>query len=171
MPRFILLPLPFLVWLAFSERVRPWLAAVPPAWLLVAQAFRVPVEICLWLFYAGGFGPEAMTFEGWNFDILSGLLGPLVAWGAFGGGRYRPQWAVAYHVFGLLLLVNVLAIAFFSFPTPWQAFTPGIEAAAGFPTVWLPTVLVPTAYTLHLFSWRQLALLAKQKARAVIVSG
>jgi len=55
------------------------------------------------------------------------------------------------------LLVNVLVIAVLSMPTPLRVFhnEPANTLLAYFPYIYLPGVLVPLAYTLHIFSLRQ----------------
>lgn len=56
------------------------LVAGLPMWKLIGfQAFRVPLEYVLWALYANGSLPLQMTFEGRNFDILSGLLAIVLA--------------------------------------------------------------------------------------------
>ena len=58
--------------------------------LTILHFVRVPVElVLLWLFQAGQI-PQLMTFEGRNYDILSGLTAPLVFWLAFRGGKTNP---------------------------------------------------------------------------------
>jgi len=68
--------------------------------------------------------------------------------------------ALLYNIGGLLLLVNVLVIAVLSMPTPLRVFhnEPANTLLAYFPYIYLPGVLVPLAYTLHIFSLRQWAL-------------
>ena len=58
---------------------------------------------------------------------------------------------------GLLLLANIVVVAILSAPLPFRQFfnEPANTVIADFPWVWLPGVLVPVAYALHLLSWRQ----------------
>ncbi|GAC1640406.1 MAG: hypothetical protein NVS9B14_21900 [Candidatus Acidiferrum sp.] len=42
-------------------------------WLIALQVFRVGVEIFLYLGHRSGFVPVQMTFEGRNWDIVTGL--------------------------------------------------------------------------------------------------
>jgi hypothetical protein len=58
----------------------------------------------------------------------------------------------------LLLLLNILVIAVLSMPSPFRYFLnePSNVIVAQFPYILLPGVLVPLAYSLHIFSLRQL---------------
>src|SRR5438552_3045283 len=120
------------------------LRAAPPAWLLVAQLFRLPVELCLWRMHGAGLIARMMTFEGSNFDILTALSAPLFAWLCFGGGRSRRGLAVLWNWAGITLLTNVVVRGMLSAPTRFQVFhtAPPNAIIARFPFIWLPCVLV-----------------------------
>ena len=46
-----------------------------PLWILVgSQVFRLPLELVMHRASDVGLMPVQMSFSGWNFDILSGLL-------------------------------------------------------------------------------------------------
>ena len=78
---------------------------------------------------------------------------------------YSLKLAVVFNIMGMLLLLNILVIAILSMPTPIRYFMnePSNTLVAQFPFILLPAVLVPLAYTMHIFSLRQL--LAKQSTR------
>jgi hypothetical protein len=159
-PRLLLavgLPLVALVTLAVSRRVSPLLAAVPPAWPVAAQAFRVPVEIVLWRLAVAGVIPDLLSFTGRNVDILVGLTAPLVAYGCF-ARRWPTRVAVWWNWAGVVILLNVVVHAQLSAPTPWRLYEtdPATTFIADVPYVWLPTFLVPLAWLLHAVSLRQL---------------
>ena len=85
-PRLVLAlgpPLLTLLALTFSRRIAPLLAALPPAWPVAAQTFRIPVEIVLWRLAVAGVIPELLSFTGRNVDILVGLTAPVVAYACF----------------------------------------------------------------------------------------
>jgi hypothetical protein len=115
----------------------------------------VPVELALWGLAALHLGPELLTFEGRNFDIITGATAPLVAWLVV----RRPSKAliIGWNLLGLALLLNVLAHAVLAMPGPMQLIhvEPGPEIVATFPYIWLPAVLVPIALGLHILSLRQ----------------
>ena len=160
-PRFLpVLALPVLTLLAltFSRRVAPLLAALPAAWPVAAQAFRVLVEIVLWRLAAAGAIPELLTFHGRNWDILVGLTAPVVAYGCF----VRRAWPAAaarwWNWAGIVILLNVVVHAQLSAPTPWRLLEtdPPTTFIADWPYIWLPGFLVPLAWLLHAVSLRQL---------------
>lgn len=130
---------------------------LPLQTLTLLHTVRIPVEIVLlWLSFAGAV-PQMMTFEGRNFDILSGLLAPLVYWVVFRGGRVRRGVLAAYNVLGILLLANIVSIAALSLPSPMQVLNldqPN-RAVLYFPYVWLPAIVVPIVLFAHLASlWK-----------------
>lgn len=159
-------PLLVVLVLTFTPLVDRLLQRVPPQWLITSQAFRVGVEVVLWLLYMQGEVAPLMTFHGRNFDIAAGLTAPLVSFWCFGRGRRRTRWAVVWNVVGLLLLFNVAAHGLLSTPAPFRQFVtePPFEIVARLPYIWLPSFLVPLALLLHTLSLRQLAVLRNVSA-------
>ena len=160
-PRMLLalgLPLLTLLALTFSRRIAPLLAAIPPAWLVAAQTFRVPVEIVLWQLAVAGVLPEVLTFHGRNVDILVGLTAPVVAYACFVRRAWPARVAVWWNWAGIVILLNVVVHAQLSAPTPWRLFEtdPPTTVIADWPYIWLPAFLVPLAWLLHALSLRQL---------------
>jgi hypothetical protein len=137
--------------------------AIPPQWLLYIQSFRILVELILFIGFLRNIIPVQMTFEGWNFDILTGLLALPVAYFCFVKKIWDRKMAVVFNIAGLILLLNILVIAVLSMPAPFRYFMnePANTLVAEFPFVYLPGVLVVLAYTLHIFSLRQIFLLRK----------
>jgi len=152
----IIFPLPVIIIIARSKKLGAILKAIPAHWLIAMQAFRIAVELLLLKSYTTGLLPKQMTFEGWNFDILSGVLAIPVA--IIVAQKRNAFLIKAYNIVGLLLLLNILAIAVLSMPTPMRRFMnePANTIVAEFPFVYLPAVLVVLAYSLHIFSLRQL---------------
>lgn len=155
---FLPLPLITLLWLTFSSRTKRFIEALPASWLMYLQVFRVPVELFLWLQFLDGLTPVQMTFEGRNWDILTGLTAPVFAFICFGQGRNLRGLAIAWNLFGLVLVMNIVTIALLSAPVPFRVFMnePANTIITTFPFAFLPLVLVPLAYGLHFFSLRQL---------------
>lgn len=118
------------------------------------QVFRVFVEIILWALFVQNLVPEQMTFEGRNFDILVGITA-IIAARFFINNRIG---MIAWNLFGLVLLINIVAIALLSMPTPFRVFhnEPANVIVTQFPYVLLPTFLVPLAYILHFISLKKL---------------
>ena len=158
LPLAVLLPLPVVLWVVSTKKGQALLKKVPPQWIIYLQTFRIVVEIVLWLGVLRELLPVQMSFEGRNFDILSGLLAIPVGYYCF-VKKTGPSRAVVllYNIGGLLLLLNVLVIAVLSMPTPLRVFhnEPANTLVVQFPFIFLPGLLVPLAYTLHIFSLRQ----------------
>ncbi len=138
---------------------KSFIEKLPLGLLTLLHTIRIPVElVLLWLFFAGQV-PLLMTFEGRNFDILSGLLAPIVYFIAFRGGVVNRKLLIAYNIIGLLLLANIVSIAILSLPSPFQqlAFDQPNRAVLFFPYVWLPAIVVPVVLFSHLAALWKLA--------------
>lgn len=142
----------------FSKNLAVLLRHVPPAHLLYIQSFRVGVEILIWLLFIQDLLPIQMTFEGYNFDVLSGLTAPLFAYYCFTQRKWSKRIAILWNLGGLVLLFTIVTIALLSFPTPMRYFMnePANTIVTQFPFVWLPAVLVTIAYSMHFLSLKQL---------------
>lgn len=157
----VLLPLPVVLLFSFSKNGRELLRHTPPQRLIYWQSFRIAVEIILWISVLNGLLPQQMSFEGRNFDILSGLFALPIGYFCF-VKRSWPVWLVTiYNIAGLLLLLNIVLISMLSMPTPIRFFhnEPSSALLGTFPFIYLPGLLVPLAYTLHILSLRQRAIL------------
>lgn len=150
-------PLALLVALARSRTVGEWLDTLPLAWLVLAQTFRIAVEIVLWRLVVEGVAPHLMSFTGRNFDIAVGLTAPIVARVCLAAGTRR-RWAAWWNVGGVVILASTVVHAFLAAPTPLRLLVthPPNVFVAHFPFIWLPAFLVPLAFALHLLSLRQL---------------
>jgi hypothetical protein len=110
------------------------------------------------MLFQHGLLPQEMTFEGRNFDILSGITAVIIAFIGFRGGRINRPLLIVWNLFALALLINIVSVAILSFPTPFQRF--GFEqpnvGVAYFPFIWLPTIIVPAVLFAHLVALFQL---------------
>lgn len=155
----LLLPLIISIVFTFSKSLREVLPHIHPGRIIRLQVFRVFVEILLWFLFIDNLLPIQMTFEGRNFDVLSGLTAPLIAFLAFRNKISKPV-LIAWNLICLGLLINIVTVAILSMPTPIRYFMnePANTIVAQFPISWLPTFLVPLAYLLSFISIRQLTL-------------
>ncbi|MEL6844699.1 MAG: hypothetical protein AAFP02_15930, partial [Bacteroidota bacterium] len=153
----LLLPIIFILWWIRQRSTHEILAGIPLYWLPAMQSFRIPVELLLWSMLIGGVLPKQLTFEGYNFDVLSGVLGLILAFLLFRGVSKPIRWIRLYNLFGLVLLFIIVSMAILSMPTPFRQFLnePSNAVMATFPFIWLPAFLVPLAFCLHLLSLRQ----------------
>lgn len=133
------------------------LAALPMGLLVGFHAFRLPLEIVLHDWYGTGSLPVQMTWEGQNFDVLTGGLGLVL--GALALWRPLPNVVVwAFNVVGLGLLINVVRIAATSVPTPLRQFAndPPVWLPYHPPYAWIVSVCVAGALLGHLVLFRKL---------------
>lgn len=151
---FVILPLLVTLAFLFTKSMREILEHLQLKALTQLQVFRVFVELILWLLFIQNLIPVQMTFEGYNWDVLTGITSLLAA-------RYLLNsngGLIAWNIFGLILLVNIVTIAILSMPTPLRVFDnePANRIVTVFPFIYLPTLLVPLAYILHFISLRKL---------------
>jgi hypothetical protein len=153
----LLAPLPVVLLFIRSPAGRQFLQTIRPQWLIYLQSFRILVEIAIWILVRNGSLPVQLSFEGRNFDILTGLLAFPVGYYCFVKKTWPPVTALVYNIAGLVLLVNVVTISTLSMPTPLRVFhnQPDSSLLTRFPFIYLPGLLVPLAYTLHILSLRQ----------------
>jgi hypothetical protein len=141
-------------WSAIGTRL---LAKAGIAWLIGMQAFRIPVEMFLDWGHRVDLVPIQMTFEGRNWDMVSGVSAAAVAWLA--SRKQAPRWLIlVWNCVGAALLLNIVVIAILSMPTPLRRFhnEPANTFIAYFPYIWLPAFLVQLALFGHLLVFRWL---------------
>jgi hypothetical protein len=120
--------------------------------LTFLSVIRIPVELVLFWLFQNGQIPEVMTFEGRNFDIVSGITAPFVAWLAFRHGTVNRPLLLVWNVICLILLFIIVIHAALSAPSPIQqmAFDQPNRAVLFFPFIWLPSTIVPIVLFSHL---------------------
>lgn len=160
-PRFLLLVIPpfiLIIVLFNTAKGRDYLDKLDIKTLTILHIVRVPVEIVLFLLFTHKTVPELMTFEGRNFDILSGITAPLIYYFGFVKKTLNQKVIILWNFLCLGLLINIVANAVLSAPFPFQQFAfdqPNI-AVLYFPFVWLPCCVVPLVLLSHLAVIRQL---------------
>lgn len=160
LPLFGILPALLAIISLFVFARKDFVSRLPLKILTILHIVRIPVElVLLWLFQAGQV-PRLMTFEGRNFDILSGLTAPVIYWLAFRGGKINRPLLVIWNLIALGLLANIVTNAVLSFPFSFQqfAFDQPNRGLLYFPFIWLPTLIVPIVLFSHLASlWNVLS--------------
>ncbi len=167
-PRFVFLIGPailFILAVFLLQDGRKFVDGLDLKWLTLLHMVRVPVEFVLLAIFLDGLIPELMTFEGYNYDILSGITAPIIYYLFFVKGWIGKKGLLLWNIVCLLLLLNILTIAIFSAQTPFQklAFDQPNIGVAYFPFVWLPAVIVPIVLFSHLASIRQLLVILPKK--------
>ena len=160
-PRFLLLvlpPLALIVILFITQSGRRFIDSLPVPHLTLLHVVRFPVEITLFFLAFYKAVPLLMTFEGRNFDILSGLSAPLIAFLGFRKKLIGNKFILFWNVIALALLVNIVTNAILSAPFTFQqfAFDQPNKAVFYFPFSWLPCFIVPVVLFSHLVSIRRL---------------
>jgi hypothetical protein len=153
----LLVPLILLCILVYSKTFSNALHLIPPERIVRLQSFRFFVEISLWAMFTADLLPVQMTFEGRNFDILAGLSAIPVSI-LISRGKLGRTGLIVWNVICLGLLLNIVIVAILSTPSPWRIFInePANNIVTRFPVSWLPGMLVPLAYYLHVLSIKQL---------------
>lgn len=160
-PRFILIIMPpvlLIVLLFFSAKGRSFIDNLDIRWLTWLHVVRIPVELVLLGLFIHKQIPQLMTFEGKNFDIISGITAPLIAWLGFHKRYLNKKILIGWNFICLALLFIIVALAVLSLPVPFQqmAFDQPNVAVMYFPFVWLPAFVVPAVLFAHLVTIRQL---------------
>lgn len=151
---FAVLPALLLVISLFVFARKSFIAPLPLKILTLLHIIRIPVELTLHALYENKMIPQIMTYEGWNFDILSGISAPVIFWLAFRGDKPNRPVLIAWNIFALLLLVNIVTIAILAVDSPVQrlAFDQPNRGVLYFPFIWLPAIIVPIVLFSHLAS-------------------
>lgn len=167
LPFFALLSLAVPVLVARSSFGTRLVHALPIAALVGVQAFRLPLELVLHAWKNEGVLPLQMTFEGHNFDIVSGVLGLVCGAALFFYGERVPRAAIwLFNCIGSGLLLAVTLIALLSSPLPIRQYLndPPVLLAFYFPYGWILPWCVGGALFGHLLVFRWL-LAGSQVAR------
>ena len=173
-PRFLLTigpPLLFIIFLFLTKQGRSFIDSLNLKVLTTLHIIRLPVELVLvWLFIHKAV-PRIMTFEGHNFDILSGVTAPVIYYVVFIKNKSY-KWLLVWNILCLALLINIVSIAILSAPFPFQKL--GFEqpniALLYFPFVWLPSGIVPLVLLSHLTAIKRLMHASNGKVKNKILS-
>lgn len=160
-PRIIFLLLPpllLIIWLFLSTSGKKFIDDLDIKTLTILHIIRIPIELILYGLYIYKTIPELMTFEGRNFDIISGLTAPFIYYFGFIKKQLSKTTLIFWNYICLALLINIVVNAILSAPFPFQKFAfdqPNI-AILYFPYIWLPCCVVPIVLFSHLAAIRQL---------------
>jgi hypothetical protein len=165
-PRVIYLIVPWLILIIVLFNVKSGQAFIDGLrieWLTILHVVRIPVEITLYLILLAKLIPEAMTFEGRNWDILSGISAPIIYY-LNKTKKANNKVLLIWNFVCLGLLLNVVIIGVLSAKTPFQqlAFEQPNIGVTYFPFVLLPSLVVPLVLFAHLVAVRHLFKKAKK---------
>ena len=162
-PRVALLLIPPLIMtiiLFSTRRGKVFIDRLDIRTLTLFHIIRIPVEITLFWLFLHKAVPGLMTFEGRNFDILSGISAPIVYYLVFINMKLNRYALLIWNFICLALLLNIVFNAILSVPGVFQKFAfdqPNLAILA-FPFALLPSVLVPLVLFSHLASIRLILL-------------
>lgn len=156
-PRFLLIILPSVSLTIYAYRqLKNQVISIPK--LLAIHLIRIPVEMILLFCFQKGLIPQAMTFEGWNWDILSGISVIFVLIWVIRKKR-DIQLIKYWNIFAFVLLLNIVIIALLSAPSPIQLLSldhPN-KMVLEFPYVGLPGIIVPIVLLSHLLLFKAIS--------------
>jgi len=160
-PRLSLLFIPPLIFIIVVFSNRNWregLLSFNQAALTRIHLLRLAVELVLYWLFIYRLAPQLMTFEGRNFDIVSGLTAPFVYYLGYNKKVLGPRFLIGWNIACLLILSFTVTNAIFAAPSVFQqlAFDQPLKAILYFPFSWLPGIMVPLVYYSHLISIYQL---------------
>jgi hypothetical protein len=165
-PRIMLILIPIVLFVTFLARSHSGCdlaLSLPISLLIGAQAFRVIVEVFIHQLWSMGLLPKMLTYEGANFDIAVGISAPVVA-GLVASWRLSSRIVLAWNVFGLVLLANIIVRAILTTPAFQALITEVPNRALGmFPFTFIPGLMAPLALVLHVLAIR--ALIAGVRAK------
>lgn len=158
-PRFVFLMIPAIILFLLLYR-RSKSDQKQMHWIWLIHAVRLPVEIGLYLLYQEKKVPVLMTFDGWNFDILSGISAVLILlWTLLTRKQPSRLFLWCWNIMTFMLLVIIVGVAILSAPFPFQqlAFDQPNLAVLEFPFVYLPGFIVPVVFVAHLWLFKLLS--------------
>ncbi len=160
-PRFVFLIMPSFIMIVIAlllPSLKKFIDSMSLERLTILHTIRIPVEIVLYYLFLASLIPKSMTFEGTNFDILSGISAPVIFYLVF-KMKVLPQKLLLFWNFACLgLLINIVGTAILSAQTPFQMFAfeqPNVGVAY-FPFLLLPSIIVPIVLFSHLVAIRKL---------------
>ena len=142
----------------FSFRGKKFIDSVDLKLLTYCHTIRVPIEIILTLLYHKGLMSVLVTFEGTNFDILSGISAPIIVFFVFRKKTVHHRALLLWNFICLILLLNVIVTAVLSTPSPMQLLSlaqPNV-AILSFPFNLLPSFIAPLMLYSHLIAIRKI---------------
>jgi hypothetical protein len=127
--------------------------------LIGFQGFRILAELLLYSGLREGITPVQMTFEGYNFDIVTGVSAILLSLYLRKNPAAHMGLIRAWNFMGVGFLLIIAFVALTSLPVPFRVFMnePSNIWVGLAPYTLLPGVLVVAAVVGHILVFRKLA--------------
>jgi hypothetical protein len=151
-------PLFFIIILFNTKKGKGFIDQLALSKLTFLHTIRIPVEIVLMGLYIINMVPKIMTFEGLNFDILSGITAPIIYYLVLNKRVVNLKTLLIWNIVCLFLLLIIVGLAILSSPSPFQKLSfehPNIGVLY-FPFNWLPSFIVPVVLFAHLAAIRKI---------------
>ncbi len=126
-----------------------------PIWILIIfQSFRLPLELIMHSWSETKTMPIEMSWNGQNFDIITGVLALLVIVPFLKSSKVY-HWL--FNLLGIAMLVNIFRVVLMSSPLPfaWPLENP-VQLIAHFPYHMIATVCVWSALIGHILLTKKL---------------
>lgn len=167
-PRFPLLIIPpflAIILLFVTSKGKMFIDTIEIKYLPLLHSLRIGVEIVLYWLFLYKLMPQLMTFEGRNFDIISGLTAPVVYF-LGSRGRLSNRFLLYWNIACFAILIFTVTNGILSVPSIVQqfAFDQPNTAVLYFPFILLPGLIVPLVLFSHLAAIRQLIVNRKSYA-------
>ncbi len=127
--------------------------------LTALHIIRIPVETNLYQLFLNKKIPVLMTFEGYNFDIISGITALIFCcYFIISKKLISDKILIIWNICGIIMLTIIVSISILSAKTPFQqiAFEQPNIAINEFPNTLLPAVIVPLVLLSHLLALKKL---------------
>ena len=151
-------PIIFILACFLTPAGRRYMDTLNPRILTWLHVVRIPVELILYTLMTHHLVSVLMTFEGRNFDIISGITAPFIAYFGYHKKRLSKTVLLIWNFLCLMLLVNVVYYGILSAPSEIQKYSfdqPNV-AVLYFPFIWLPSFIVPLVLFSHLVCIREI---------------
>jgi hypothetical protein len=143
--------------LLLSKRVGRLVDAMPAAWLVALQVYRIYGSVFL---AAGlrGVLPGVFAVTAGIGDVLTGLLAVPAATAVGTGTAQGRRAAIVWNIFGLADFAVAITFGMITSPGPFQLIVPKVPSIgdSGYANVLTPAFVVPSSILLHALSLRQL---------------
>lgn len=151
-------PVLIILFLFLTTKGRAFIDNINPADTTLLHVVRLPIEIMLHQLFLASLIPQLMTYEGWNFDIFSGVTAPLVFYFGYVKKKLSSNILLTWNFVCLVLLFIIVTVSILSAQTPFQklAFEQPNVGVTYFPFAWLPAIVVPAVLFSHLVNIRHL---------------
>jgi hypothetical protein len=167
----IVLPIVLGILASRLPAARRWLAAMPQAWLIGVQLYRVLGAIFLVLYGLGRL-PGLFAWPAGLADIAIGICAPVIAVMIARAPEQTSDVAQAWNLLGIADLAVAVGLGFLTSSSPMQlfAFDCPSDLLTRFPLVLIPTFMVPLAVLLHLASLAKLRRKTAMSGQANLVA-